>query len=117
MAAADPKPATPPPTFASATATAQLLTDRREVINDSSQGKQSENYIHVDPADLSDIWNEDFDLANGSRPGTPGAESGFMTPASGTHIGQPVGQLRNRTPHGAPGETIEMISAPVARRG
>lgn len=34
-----PKPESPPPTFATATATASLLTDKREVINDSSQGK------------------------------------------------------------------------------
>ena len=41
-----------------------------------------------------------------------------MTPAStsAVNIGQPTGQLRTRIPHGMPGETIEMTSAPVARR-
>ena len=100
----DVKPESPPPTFATATATASLLTDRREVINDTSQ----------------DIWNEDMDFNNGSpsRPGTPAAESGLMTPThSAPSVGQPVGQLRTRIPHGQPGDTIEMISAPVARRG
>lgn len=37
-AAAQSKPESPPPTFATATATAALLTDRREVVNDTSQG-------------------------------------------------------------------------------
>jgi hypothetical protein len=75
-----------------------------------------------------DIWGEQDQLEAGSstRPGTPGAESGFMTPAhsasaSGVQLhqqttGMPVGQIRTRVPHGVPGETIEMTSAPVSRR-
>jgi hypothetical protein len=117
--AAENKPDSPPPTFATATATAQLLTDRREIVNDSSQGRFPSCTIdRSGAADPADIWNEDMDLAHGSRPGTPGMDSALRTPvsASATNIGQPVGQLRSRVPHGVPGETIEMISAPVARR-
>ncbi|GFZ43630.1 hypothetical protein JCM24511_01350 [Saitozyma sp. JCM 24511] len=109
IASAAPKSESPPPTFQSATAighTATSLTDRHEIINDSTQ----------------DIWDEQDELGNAStaapsRIGTPGLE----TPMS-FNVGTPlnsgsVNGPRQRVPtHTDTGEAIEMTSAPVARR-
>lgn len=91
------KSESPPPTFASATARANGLTDQREVINDSSQ----------------DIWSDDFEL----RSSTSVPDSRATTPSVDTRLNfPPTGPLRTRVPHGMPGDQIEMISAPVQRR-
>ncbi|ORY33717.1 Mechanosensitive ion channel-domain-containing protein [Naematelia encephala] len=94
------KPESPPPTFATATAT--NLTDRHEVINDSSQ----------------DIWDEQDELAEGlrTRAGTPGVESALNTPSTGGYF--PVQQMRQRAAmqHGVTPDQIEMVSAAVNRR-
>ena len=86
----------PPPTFQSATSTADLLIDRRNVINDDSQ----------------DIWNENLEAASGpnSRPPTPGPDNG-MNP-------QMIRPRNLQAPQaaGSQPEQIEMVSAPVARR-
>ena len=113
LAAAQPKPESPPPTFASATASS--LTDKREVINDSSQGEFSRSSLAIVLTLHSDIWDDNAETDFGpSRAGTPGPDSGLSTP--GVSTGPTVGPMRTRMPHGVPGETIEMISAPVARR-
>ncbi|ORX36049.1 Mechanosensitive ion channel-domain-containing protein [Kockovaella imperatae] len=89
----------PPPTFDAATNTANNLTDRRELINDPN------------------IFDESLDMSGQAgyqtRPTTPGVEGSFRAAVT---VGPPVGQLRTRVPHGMPGEQIEMVSAPVARR-
>jgi hypothetical protein len=81
-------------------------------------------------ADPIDIWGETEDMQASmtqSRPGTPG----IMTPSglpghsaavnlhdSPTAISVPNGGVRTRFPRApVPGETIEMTSAPVNRRG
>jgi len=104
------KPDSPPPTFATATATS--LTDRQEVVNDSSQGVSREIRGEKPTNKSQDIWDEDMgglDTAGPSRATTPGLESGMSTP-------NVTGPLRTRVPHGRPGEQIEMVSAPVNRR-
>ena len=106
----------PPPTFAFATATATNLTDRHEVVNDSSQGLLARFLVQIGTDGDIDIWDEHtemagIDMSAPSRTGTPGPLLDMPPGLDGA-----TGRLRTRVPHGMPGDHFEMVSAPVNRR-